>query len=206
MFRSPRLSNSKLLRVGTGLVLAVLWGLFAYRHALAFQRTGDWTYLLVCLSETVAATLLACRSKPTSVSTDPLDWVFAIAGTFVPTLFTPASWGLLPAANTLVAIGTVLQILGLISLNRSIALVPAHRELKTTGMYRFLRHPLYASYLLSFTGYTLANTSLWNALIYVMMVGFLFVRVEREEKHLACDLAYGEYRQRVRYRLVPLVF
>ena len=40
----------------------------------------------------------------------------------------------------------------------------ARRQLKTSGLYRLVRHPLYASYLLSYLGYVLANTNLRNVL------------------------------------------
>jgi len=206
MNQSPRFLRSKMIRVSTGLLMAVLWGWFAYRHVLAFHHTGEWAYLMMCVSETLTAGFFVFRSAPTTVSADPLDWLFAIAGTFAALLFIPASWGLLPAAKSFVVIGTVLQILGLISLNRSFALVAAQRELKTRGMYRFVRHPLYASYLLTFTGYILANTTLWNFVLYVMTMGFLFVRIEREEKHLVLDPVYGKYMQQVRYRVIPFVF
>lgn len=206
MNQAPRFLHSNLTRIATGLLMAALWGWFAYRHVLAFQNTGEWAYLLVCVSETFSAAFFVFRSAPKTISMDPLDWLFAIAGTFMPLLLIPASWGLLPAAKHLVTLGTVLQIFGLISLNRSLALVAAQREIKTRGMYRFVRHPLYASYLLIFTGYVLANTTVWNATIYVMTLGFLFVRIQREEKHLALDLAYAAYMQRVPYRVIPFVF
>ena len=198
--------DSKLVNLLVGFVMASLWGLFAYRHILAFQNTGEWVYLVISFSETLSAALFVFRSAPVTVSTDPLDWFFALAGTFVPLLFLPASWGLLPAAKHLIVFGTALQILGLLSLNRSYALVAAKRQIKTRGMYRFVRHPLYASYLVLLAGYILSNTSWWNLLLYLMSMGFLFVRLVREEKHLAADPVYAEYAQRVRFRLIPFVF
>jgi protein-S-isoprenylcysteine O-methyltransferase Ste14 len=188
----------------------LLWhhygGLFAYRHVLAFHNTGEWAYLLMCISETLTAAFFVLRSAPTTVSAEPLDWLFAIGGTFVPLFFVPAAWGLLPAAKNLIVLGTSLQILGLISLNRSFALVAAKRDLKTKGMYRFVRHPLYASYLLIFSGYLLAKTTWMNFAVYFMTMGFLLVRMVREEKHLLLDPAYGKYKQQVRYRIISFVF
>ena len=186
--------------------MAALWGLFAYRHLLAFQNTGEWAYLVISVSETLSAALFVFRSAPVTVSTDPLDWFFALVGTFMPLLFIPASWGLLPAAKNLIVLGIALQIFGLLSLNRSYALVAAKRKIKTKGMYRVVRHPMYASYLVLITGYILSNTTWWNFLLYVMSLGFLFVRMVREERHLAVDPVYAEYAQRVRYRVIPFVF
>lgn len=205
--RQPQqLLDSKVVNLLAGFVMAALWGLFAYRHMLAFQNNGEWVYVVISISEMLSASLFVFRSAPVTVSTDPLDWFFALAGTFMPLLFIPVSWGLLPAAKNLIVLGIALQIFGLLSLNRSYALVAAKRKIKTRGMYRFVRHPMYASYLVLITGYVLSNTTWWNFLLYVMSLGFLFVRMVREEKHLALDPVYAEYLQRVRYRVIPFVF
>lgn len=198
--------NSKVVNLLVGFVMASLLGLFAYRHMLAFHDTGEWAYLVISFSETLSSALFVFRSAPVTVSRDPLDWLFALAGTFTPLLFAPSPWGLLPAAKNLVVFGTALQIFGLISLNRSYALVAAKRAIKTRGMYRFVRHPLYASYLVIFTGYILSNTTWMNFVLYLMTMGFLYVRLVREERHLAVDPMYAEYVQRVRYRVIPFVF
>ena len=197
---------AQIVPISTGFLMAALWGAFAYRHVQAFDHSGEWTYLLIALSETVTATFFILRSTPKTVSSDPLDWLFAIAGTFTPLFFSPSEWGVLPWARHLVMVGVALQIIGMISLNRSFALVAAKRQVKTRGMYRYVRHPLYASYLLMFTGYTLANTTAANIFVYVMTVGFLYVRLMREEKHLAIDATYAAYMRQVRFRVIPFVF
>lgn len=201
-----RVADSKTISMLIGLAMASLWGLFAYRHLMAFSAAGEWTYLVVCLSETLTAGLFLFRSAPVTVSKDPLDWLFALGGTFTALLFSPSAWGILPPAKILVVLGTVMQIFGLISLNRSFAIVAAKREIKTRGMYHFIRHPLYSSYLIIFTGYILANTTWMNLALYVMTMAFLFVRLQREEKHLSLDPKYAEYMQRVRYRVIPYIF
>lgn len=203
---SLRFLESTAMHLMVGLAMASLWGLFAYRHLLAFHTTGEWTYLLIFVSESFSATFFIFRSTPKTVSKDPLDWLFGIAGTLIPLFFFPAAWSLLPAAKIAIVVGFVFQILGVISLNRSLAIVAAKREIKTKGMYRFVRHPLYASYLLIFTGYMLTNTTWTNFAIYAMTMGFLYVRLQREEKHLSLEPMYAQYMQRVRYRIIPFVF
>ncbi|HTN67440.1 MAG TPA: methyltransferase, partial [Burkholderiaceae bacterium] len=85
-------------------------------------------------------------------------------------------------------------------------LVAAKRKIKTAWMYRIVRHPIYASYCLIFTGYLLANTTLYNLLVYAVSLIFLGARIFREESHLALDPAYRGYMHEVRYRLVPFIF
>lgn len=201
-----RIIQSPRYNVYSGALLAMLYGLFAYAHFSKFQETNDWALVLVVIAETLAAIFFICRSHPKTVSTTLSDWVVAIIGTFAPLFFRPAEWGILPMASILVVVGTTLQIISLISLNRSFALVAAKREIKTAWMYRIVRHPLYASYSLLFGGYVLMHTTPMNLLVYAVLMAFLCIRIFCEEKHLAQDQTYRTYMFDVRYRLVPFVF
>jgi protein-S-isoprenylcysteine O-methyltransferase Ste14 len=195
-------------RVGfcSGVVLAWVWGFFAYAHLVQFQETHKWALLLFCLSETLTAVLYIFRSEPKTVSIVPTDWLIAAGGTFLPLFFRPQAWGVLPLASSLIIVGAAIQVLGVISLNRSFAIVAAKRVIKTAWMYRVVRHPIYASYCLTFTGYVLAYTSPANVTIYAVSISFLVARIFREEAHLSLDPLYREYMQGVRYRLVPFIF
>ena len=190
----------------SGVFLAGVWGVFAYSHLARFQETHQLALLLFCLSETLTAILYIFRSEPKTVSLIPVDWLMAVVGTFAPLFFRPEAWGVLPWASFLIVVGTIIQVLGVISLNRSFALVAAKRVIKTAWMYRVVRHPIYASYCLTFTGYVLVNTSQANVIIYAVTIGFLIARIFREEAHLSLDPLYREYMQGVRYRLVPFIF
>ncbi|HEY0589853.1 MAG TPA: methyltransferase [Pseudoduganella sp.] len=186
--------------------LASIWLLFSVAHARAFNATGDWTYLLFVASETLVALLFMLRSEPAAVSHSPLDWALAIASTAAPFFFAPSGESLLPAARALIVLGVLLQIGGLLSLNRSFGLVAARREIKTTGLYRWIRHPLYASYLLSYAGYVLSNTSIGNIATCLLASLLLVARLLREERFLSRDSAYLLYMRRVKYRILPMVF
>jgi protein-S-isoprenylcysteine O-methyltransferase Ste14 len=189
-----------------GGLLAFFYGMFAFAHLNGYKATGDWTLLLFCAAETLAAALFLLRSEAVTVSHLPVDWGLAIGATFSPLLFVPTMEAIFPRASVLVMVGSIFQIAGLLSLNRSFGLVPAKRTIKTSGLYRFVRHPLYASYVLSFTGYVLANTSMVNLVVYVFALGLLYFRLLREERHLSRDLEYRAYMSRVKYRIVPLIF
>mgnify|MGYP001029730043 CR=1 FL=1 len=201
-----KILHSQRFHVYSGLLLAGLFGFFAWAHFNRYLETGERTLLLVILSETLTTGFFIFRSTPQTVSATPSDWLVAIAGTCAPLLLRPATWGVFPAASSIIALGTLLQIVSLLSLNRSFALVAAKREIKTAWMYGIVRHPLYACYFLVFGGYVLVHTTLANALIFAATMGLLWVRIQREEKHLALDPAYRTYMLRVRYRLVPFVF
>jgi protein-S-isoprenylcysteine O-methyltransferase Ste14 len=188
-------------------LLAGLWLLFAYRHMARYADTWEIALLLFCISESVQAALFLVRRPPVRVSTDPGDWLVAFCGTFGPFLFVPvASGASATLGSVMVAAGVTMQILGLLSLNRSFGIVPARRRVKTTGMYRFVRHPLYASYFVLLAGYLIGHTSPWNAVVCAFTLTCLIARMWREERLLGADPEYRMYMDRVRYRVLPYVF
>lgn len=198
--------QSKRFNLYSGALLASFFGIFAYAHFLKFLDTRELSLLLIIISEALTTTFFLFRSNPKTVSEIPSDWVIAIIGSFTPLFFRPAIDGILPQAEILIALGTMLQIAGLISLNRSFAIVAAKREIKTKWMYCFVRHPLYASYFLIFGGYVLVNTTMINLILYTITMCFLCLRIFREEKHLSLDPEYQNYMVNVRYRLIPYIF
>ena len=190
----------------TSITMACLWTFFAGAHVVGYLHSNDWSYLLFCAAETLAALFFIVRSAPVSVSTDAGDWLLAIGATFAPFFLSPADMAIWPGARYLLAVGSLLQIAGLLSLNRSFGLVAAQREIKTGGVYRVIRHPLYASYLISLSGYLLANTSLANTIIYVATMTMMVMRLLREERFLSTDVRYRVYMRQVKYRLLPFIF
>jgi Putative protein-S-isoprenylcysteine methyltransferase len=82
--------------------------------------------------------------------------------------------------------------------------VAVDQKVIQTGPYAMVRHPMYASALLYLVGTPLALGSYWGLLPFVAVIPFLIWQLIDEEKMLVQELAgYKEYRQRVRYRLVP---
>jgi len=76
-----------------------------------------------------------------------------------------------------------------------------------TGVYGFVRHPMYLGGTLVFVGGALLLGSISGLLVALAMVGLMVVRIFGEEKLLARDLeGYGAYREKVRYRLIPHVW
>jgi protein-S-isoprenylcysteine O-methyltransferase Ste14 len=77
----------------------------------------------------------------------------------------------------------------------------------STGPYRYVRHPMYASMFLFFPGSALLLGSWWGLLLCAVLLGLLVWRIPLEERMLENGLAgYEEYERNVRYRLLPHVW
>jgi protein-S-isoprenylcysteine O-methyltransferase Ste14 len=103
-------------------------------------------------------------------------------------------------------IGLTMAIVALGSLRRSFGLAPANRGVKTNGMYRFVRHPLYAAYLVTFVGYVLAYPAVWNFAVLACSIAGQLLRMTFEERLLLRDQQYVDYAARTRFRIIPGVY
>jgi protein-S-isoprenylcysteine O-methyltransferase Ste14 len=75
---------------------------------------------------------------------------------------------------------------------------------QTGGPYRFVRHPGYASLLVSYLMIPVALGSLWACIPMLLLVANLILRTGLEDRTLHNELdGYQEYAGRVRYRLIP---
>ena len=166
---------------------------------------ASFTILLFALAESLQAIIFITRSKAEETISAPLPWIIAITCTALGLLFHPASVVLWEGGHVLMILGTVLLIFALLSLNRSFAVVPARRAIKTKGLYACVRHPVYASYYVLYTGYVLTNASLLNCSIYTSIAILLVVRIVYEERYLVCDPKYASYMEHVPWRLVPFL-
>jgi protein-S-isoprenylcysteine O-methyltransferase Ste14 len=75
------------------------------------------------------------------------------------------------------------------------------------GVYGLVRHPMYFGALFLVVGTPLALGSWWTLLLIPLFLPILYFRIANEEKVLLRDLqGYEEYRNKVRYRLIPYVW
>ncbi len=76
-----------------------------------------------------------------------------------------------------------------------------------TGPYHVVRHPMYCGAVLWFVGMPLWLESAAGALFAIVLVGLFVLRIFLEEGLLRRELpGYAAYAERVRYRLIPLVW
>jgi protein-S-isoprenylcysteine O-methyltransferase Ste14 len=163
--------------------------------------------LYVALFEACVIVFAVTRPMPKEANASPYDWVIALLGTYVIMLLRPAADVHDHVALLVVQIsGMAISLTGLLSLNSSFGLVAANRGVKSSGLYRIVRHPIYAGYFLSFGAFLLQNITLFNFLIYVAFVALELLRVEAEERTLSRDLSYASYSRQTRWRILPLIY
>lgn len=76
-----------------------------------------------------------------------------------------------------------------------------------TGLYGIVRHPMYSVTLLLFLSMPLVLGSVYAFLIFLVYPLIITKRIRGEEAFLERELAgYGEYKKKVKYRMIPFVW
>jgi protein-S-isoprenylcysteine O-methyltransferase Ste14 len=147
-----------------------------------------------------AAALTVVRLPPKH---DSLGWVpraTAVVGTFVlwslpavpaPIVDTPKFMQV--AAIVISVTFSALAVACLIALGRSFSIDAQARVLRTSGPYRFVRHPLYLCELTAAASIPISNPTLIKISLWVAAVAIHIWRIRNEEAVLT--IAYPEYRE-----------
>jgi protein-S-isoprenylcysteine O-methyltransferase Ste14 len=183
--------------------------LFAYANIKASVESHRVIGAGVGLLGLLAAVLFLIRRPPQRVSKSIPDWLVAFAGTFGASLLRPGGSNLGwsdPIGLSLQGVGIALGVCGYLTLRRSLGVVPAHRGLVTGGVYRVVRHPVYASYFIADLGYLLQSPRAWNVGVLVLVWVCQLLRIRNEERLLSNDHEYRLYCERTRWRVLPGVW
>ena len=186
---------------------AAIYGVMVYRVGTDWLETWRLSSLFFLALESAIMVFFLIRNLPKQTSMQPYDWFVALMATFIPMLLRPTvvvndTTLLLAMQLTGVAVSTV----AVLSLNRSFGIVPANRGIKRGGLYRYVRHPIYAGYIITYAGFILQNLHVQNAAVIALFLIFLILRIFAEEEFLAQDPVYADYMTKTRWRLFPGVF
>lgn len=76
-----------------------------------------------------------------------------------------------------------------------------------TGLYAIVRHPMYTATILMFLSIPVILGSWYSLFIFLVYPVVIVVRIKDEEKLLTNELlGYSEYKQKVRYKILPFIW
>lgn len=85
--------------------------------------------------------------------------------------------------------------------------VQENQKVIDTGLYSLVRHPMYSATLLLFLSMPIVLGSVYSFLIFLAYPFIIAKRIKYEEEFLLQNLdGYREYKQKVKYRLVPFIW
>jgi protein-S-isoprenylcysteine O-methyltransferase Ste14 len=187
-------------------LLAIFYYFFILRYWNAVLEQPRASHLLVVVMSFLGFAFAVIRKDPEKVKRSPLAVLATTGGTFIPLALFPAGSADVFLGDFLQIAGITFQIAALISLNRSFGALPAYREIKSSGCYRFVRHPLYVAYIIDIIGFVINNTSPYNIAALAVGTGFILLRIHYEEAVLFQYPDYARYAVGTKWRLIPLVW
>jgi protein-S-isoprenylcysteine O-methyltransferase Ste14 len=211
--------------------LALILALLLFLPAWTLDYWQAWLFLILFLGASTLISLYVWRKDPKLLArrlnagpgaeAEPKQKLIQLlaSATFIGCTILPAldhrfGWSHVPVV--LVLVGDVLIVLGftivfLVFKANSFAAatieIASDQTVISTGPYAVVRHPMYSGALIMLFGTPLALGSWWGLTMFVAITLTIIWRLLDEEEFLVKNLkGYEDYRRKVRYRLVPLVW
>ena len=219
---TPKLLLAVALRIGLGIPFIAL---IIILPAGTWNYWQGWMYLTTLLLPMLVSTVYLFKNDPALLERrmrmrekesaqqkiiGVLAIYFLLAFT-LPGLDVRFGWSNVPPlvsvlADALVFAGYMVTfwVLTVNSFLSRVVEVDTGQKIVTTGPYAIVRHPMYFGVALLYIASPLALGSYWAVLPALMILPLLAARIRNEEELLLREVAgYAEYRQKVKYRLLP---
>ena len=207
---------------------ALLLGLLLFLPAWTFNYFGAWLFLGVLLVPVMimgivlfikAPALLAKRlndkeKEGTQKSVVALSGLMFIGGFVLSALDFRFGWSNVPLPATIAAAVVFLAGYAIFAevmrenayLSRAVE-VQDGQKVVSTGLYGIVRHPMYLATLLMFLPIPIILQSFWGLIPISIYPVIIVTRILNEEKVLTEGLeGYSEYKEQVKYRLIPFIW
>jgi len=217
--------------IPTAVTVVIVQGMLLFIPAGTLAYWPGWVFIVVVAGASNAISLYLAIKDPETLArrmkggpaeeTRPIQRVLVCSIFIVPAAALVVSaldwrlvWSNAPIwvivlGNALVAFGIYLTFL-VLQQNRYAAATVETSQGQTvisTGLYGFVRHPMYLGGLISYAGTPLALGSYCGLLVIVVMIPVLMLRITDEEKMLVDELkGYEDYRHKVKFRLIPAIW
>jgi protein-S-isoprenylcysteine O-methyltransferase Ste14 len=223
--------NTALRATASGVIGLGAFGVLLFVPAGTLNYWQAWVFLIVFAISTWIPSLYLLRKNPAALErrmrAGPLAETRTVQKIIISVSFVSAAammvlsvldhrfgWSHVPPAvsllgDVLVAGGLGVALLAVVQNSYAGAniTVEGNQHVVSTGLYGFVRHPMYVGTLIMMVGIPLALGSYWGLVVVIPGLSVLAIRILDEEKLLEDELAgYREYTQKVRYRLIPHVW
>lgn len=85
--------------------------------------------------------------------------------------------------------------------------VQTNQKVIDTGLYGIVRHPMYSATVVMFLAMPLVLGSLYSFVVFLAYPFIIAKRIKGEEEFLEKELkGYSDYKQKVKYRLIPFIW
>lgn len=174
----------------SGIAGAGLMALFGCVAIWRWHSTSSLFFALLAFRDFVAAYYFSVRGK-SKAQGSKFASLLAYASTAMPLLYrAPIEAPVLPmalAANLLFILGFLISTLATIELGSRMGVSPAVRgSVCDTGIYRWIRHPMYTGYVVAETGWILLSFS--NAPLFAASLTGYLLRMRLENRILSKSL------------------
>ena len=220
-----KLFVSAILKFSLGVILV---GVLIFLPAGTFQYFNGWLFMGILFIPMFLAGLVMMAKNPKLLESRldakekqreqdvvvKLSGLMFFAGFIVAGLGVRFGWYTLPksvviASAIIFLIAYILYAEVLrenIYLSRTIE-VQEGQTVVDTGLYGIVRHPMYSVTLLLFLSMPLVLGSVYSFIIFLVYPFIIAKRIKHEEEFLEKELnGYREYKQKVKYRLIPFVW
>ena len=206
----------------------ILVGTLLFVPAGSFAYIGAWLFIaLLFLPMLILGIILFIRSpellakrldvkekQNTQKGVVAISALLFLCGFVVAGLDFRFGWTRVPSVVTVIASAVLLVSYALYGevmrenayLSRTIK-VQEGQKVVDTGLYKIVRHPMYAVTVWLFLAIPIVLGSWWSFLCFLPYVAVIVVRIINEEKLLTQELeGYKDYKKRVKYRIIPFIW
>ena len=220
-----KLFVSAILKFSLGVILV---GLLIFLPAGTFQYFNGWLFMGILFIPMFLAGLVMMAKNPKLLESRldakekeaeqslvvKLSGLMFLAGFIVAGLGVRFGWYTLP--KPVVIASAIIFLIAYILyaevlrentyLSRTIE-VQEGQTVVDTGLYGIVRHPMYSVTLLLFLSMPLVLGSIYSFIIFLVYPFIIAKRIKHEEEFLEKELnGYREYKQKVKYRLIPFIW
>lgn len=205
-----------------------LVGLLIFLPAGSFNYINGWIFICVLFIPMLIAGVVMCFKNPELLkkrlnakekqggqkTVVALSGLMFLSGFILCGLGYRFDWYTLPKTAVYIAVAVFLiayilyaEVLRENAYISRIIEVQENQRVVDTGLYSVVRHPMYSITILLFLSVPIILGSVFSFFIFLFYPFIIAYRIKNEEELLESELdGYREYKQKVKYRLIPFVW